>query len=268
MEYILPGMLMHTITNKYPMEIISYVTQLHKLRLIFLIIFFNFSLYQKLDCQRHVFGLKMSIYAYNYSGYGVVGNWDMVTQINGRLGSGISLDYRFDHSWFYLGTELGATNNTSIFYPQNLTPENDYDGTIVFSTMYATSQINVGLTQVFGVQIPAGKIQFRGFCGLTPSIQFNTGDEDSFNRARDEINLSIYKSYEPFVLFGHWGMAVDYWKMRFEIKREYSLTPIIESIEYKGETYDFNYNQNRLYLTLGFNFYPWKIKDHSPKPLI
>jgi hypothetical protein len=162
---------------------------------------------------------------------------------------------------------LGATNNTSIFSPQNLTPENDYEGTIVFSTMYATSQINVGLNQVFGVQIPVGRFQLRGFAGLTPSLQINTGDEENFNRGWDEINLSIHNSYEPFVLFGHWGFAMDFWKLRLEIKREYSLTPIIESIEYQGETYDFNYTQDRLYLTLGFNFYPWKPKKET-KPLV
>jgi hypothetical protein len=224
---------------------------------------FNLCFLQNLNCQQHVFGLKMSVFAYNYSGYGTVGNWNIVTQINGRAGAGISLDYRYDHSWFYLGTEVGITNNTSIFYPQNLTPENDYEGNYIISTMSATSQINTGLTQVFGLQIPVGRFHFRVFAGLTPSLQFNTGEEENFNRPWDEINLSIHNSYEPFVLFGHWGVAVDFWKMRFEIKREYSLTPIIESIEYQGETYDFNYTQDRLFLTLGFNFYPWKQENRN-----
>ncbi len=238
------------------------------LRSLIILIAFCLVFLEDLICQNHIFSLKTSVYAYNYSGYGIVGNWEMVTQINGRAGLGISLEYRYVNNWVYLGTDIGITNNTSIFYPQNLTPENDYEGNIIISTMSATSQINTGLTQVFGLQIPVGRFHFRVFTGLTPSLQFNTGEEENFNRAWDEINLSIHNSYEPFVLFGHWGMAIDFWKMRFEIKREYSLTPIIESIEYQGETYDFNYNQNRLYLTLGFNFYPWKIKDHSPKPPI
>jgi hypothetical protein len=131
--------------------------------------------------------------------------------------------------------------------------------------MYATSQINIGLSQFLGLQIPLKRFNFRGFIGLTPSLLFNTGDSQGFVQPWDEINLSIHESYEPFVLFGSWGVGVDYWRLSFEITREYSLTPIISNIDYEGETYDFNYSTKRWFLVLGFNFYPWKIKDQSQK---
>ncbi|MCU0363572.1 MAG: hypothetical protein MUE32_09450, partial [Bacteroidales bacterium] len=64
-----------------------------------------------------------------------------------------------------------------------------------------------------------------------------------------------------------WGIGIDYWRLTFEIRREYSLTPIIEQIEYQGEAYDFNYNQKRILLSLGFNFYPWKPKKPEASPV-
>jgi hypothetical protein len=235
-------------------------------KIISLIVFFLFT--SGVFGQQHQIGIKAGLYTFYYYGSGPIGNWYLEALSSVVSGKTICGYYKFNLNHFYLESQLLYTYNLSTIYSTNLTPERDYGGNHVFSTNGGCEQLDLGLGVTAGVQAAFKGVRFRGFAGLTPCVLIKTHSTDIFVADWDEINKSIYTSYESFILYGNWGIGVDYWRFSLDIKRENNLTPIISSIEYEGATYDYNLSTKRLYLILGFNFYPWKIKDQSPKPPI
>ena len=134
--------------------------------------------------------------------------------------------------------------------------------------MGGLNEMHFGLSSMAGIQFALKKLNFRCYAGLTPSVLVKENSIDIYVAPWDEINKSIYRSYNTFVLYGDWGIGIDYWRISLDLRRENNLTPIIGNINYEGGNYEFNYSTKRLFLILGFNFYPWKIKDKSPKPQI
>jgi hypothetical protein len=217
-------------------------------------------LVQNVFCQKYQLGVKAGLYDYSYFGKGIVGNWLVEANNSVVIGKSLGIYFRYNHRHLYFESQISYSYNISSLYNTNLTPERDYGGHNVFSTIGGINQMHLGIASKGGLQIAYKNFNFRGFLGITPALLVKTFTSEVFVSPWDEINKCIFNSYEPCVLNGNYGVEIEYWRFSFEVNRESNLTPIIKSINYEGGTYVYNLTTKRLFFILGFNFYPWKPK--------
>jgi hypothetical protein len=233
---------------------------------LFILLFLTLSLFS--FGQNSYFGLSFGIYDYFYYGDGIVGNWLLEANTSVVKGKTIEVNHKLNLNHFYVKSQFTFCYNIGSISLTNQELERDYEGNHILRTMGGLNEMHFGLSSMGGIQFALKQFNFRCYAGLTPSFLVKEISIDDYVAPWDEINKSIYRSYNSFVLYGDWGIGIDYWKFSLDLRRENNLTPIIGNINYEGGNYEYNYSTKRLFLILGFNFYPWKIKDHSPKPLI
>jgi hypothetical protein len=226
--------------------------------------FFSCILFQSGICQKYELGVKAGLYDYYYFGNGIVGNWFLESNTSVVLGKSLGLYFRINHNHLYFESQIAFSYNISTLYLTNLIPERDYGGEQVFSTIAGINQMHFGIPLKGGLQIAYKNFNFRGFMGISPTILVKTQSSDIYINPWEEIDKCIFNSYEPTLINGNYGVEIDYWRFSLEIKRENNLTPIIKSVNYEGEDYAYRLDTRRLFIIIGFNFYPWKPKQPGP----
>jgi hypothetical protein len=232
------------------------------------ILYIAFLLSHNAYSQKHQFGVSLGLYDYYYFGDGIVGNWLLEANTSVVRGKTVELNYKLNYKHFYFEPQLTFCYNIGSISLTNVELDRSYEGRHIYRIMGGLNEMHFGLSSIVGLQTAFKGFNFRGYLGITPSYLVKESSIDVYVAPWDEINRCIYRSYKPFVLYGSWGFGIDYWRFSIDLKRENNLTPLIGNINYEGGTYEFNYETKRLFLILGFNFYPWKIKDYSPKPPI
>lgn len=233
-----------------------------------ILIFFLLTLSASSYCQKSQFAVSFGLYDYYYYGDGIVGNWLLEANSSVVSGKTIELNHKLNLNHFYIKSQLTFCYNIGSISLTNLELERDYEGNHILRTMGGLNEMHFGLSSMVGIQYAIKRMNFRIYAGLKPSILVKENSIDIYVAPWDEINKSIFRSYNTSVLYGDWGIGIDYWRITLDIRRENNLTAIIGPILYEGDSYDYNYETKRLYLVLGFNFYPWKPKQVNRTPLV
>jgi hypothetical protein len=198
----------------------------------------------------------------------MVGNWLLEANTSVVRGNWVSLNHKVNFNPFFIKSEIYFTYNIGSISLTNMELERDYEGRQIFRIMGGLNEMHFGISILPGIQYSLKGFNFRVYGGLAPAVNIKEEPIEVYVAPWDEINRSIYRGYETFVLYGDWGFGIDYWRISLDLRRSNNLTPIIGNIIYEGNTYSYDYETKRLYLILGFNFYPWKPKKPVQSPVL
>jgi hypothetical protein len=71
--------------------------------------------------------------------------------------------------------------------------------------------------------------------------------QDSYRR----IEGALYEGFSRFTLNYQLGAGVEFWRLSLDLRREWSLTPVVSNVHYEGQSYRANLKGNLWMLTVG-----------------
>lgn len=71
--------------------------------------------------------------------------------------------------------------------------------------------------------------------------------QDSYRR----IEGALYEGFSRFTLNYQLGAAVEFWRLSLDLRREWSLTPVVDNVQYEGQSYRANLKGSLWMLTMG-----------------